>query len=106
MSKIPYRQNTPDQLDRNRKATVKFKRIKTLAKKGLQLADHSNVMVNILVFNVKSKRLIENFTDNQVSLESMISLKQVKSSKRNALKITSKNIREMREMVESQEDED
>ena len=96
-----YCNMTAEQKVVNRKATIKFKRTKTLAKKSLQLAEFSNIMINILIYDPRGSRLTEYFTDDRVSFSSLIAKKEAKTSKRNMLKITSRNIREMTGMTQS-----
>ena len=86
---------TQAQIASNRKATVKFKRTKTLARKSLQLAELSNVMINILIYDPRRRRLTECYTNEDVSFESMVTKTRAKKTKKERIKFKSKNIREM-----------
>ena len=56
---------------KSRKAVVKFKRIQTLSRKCLGLALHSDVKINLVIYDPKYHKVTQHFTDDQVTLDAV-----------------------------------
>ena len=72
--------------DSNYQATVKHRRLQTLIKKTVDLAQKCNLHLNLLVFDQKLVKLTEYFTDTDVMLENAHKLVQESRDKTNSFR--------------------
>ena len=65
--------------DRKKLAKIKWKRIRTLTKKCREVADICDLKINLTVLDTRFSKIIikESYTDNQVSIQSLIDLPSI-----------------------------
>lgn len=90
-----------------RKAVVKFKRIQTLARKCLGLSQHSDVKINLLIYEPRFHKLIQHYTDEEVALDVVTDMMDSKANYqgRKPLQMVSKDIRDMAGIADKDQDE-
>lgn len=92
-----------------RRATMKFKRTKTLARKSLKLSLESKVKINLIIYDPRQRRLVEHFTNEDVSLQAchrLLSTNIESCKKEPHIEFISKDIRTMAGVGGSSERDD
>ena len=81
----------------NHKRMTKYRRLKNLLKKSMEISLQCNIMINVSVYDLKSHKLQENFTHKGVALDKIQEMRTTQSTigsgkkaKKNGMKKTPK----------------
>ena len=64
----------------NHKRMTKYRRLKNLLKKSMEISLQCNIMINVSVYDLKSHKLQENFTHKGVSLDKINEMRTTQST--------------------------